>query len=1027
MEDNQIKAKRKKEGMNKKTHLKKTNKGRRRAEKNSKRRGNRKNKEGKTIYRGEKENMKRHAVSEADMGRSQPYNESNRTGEHVRVVAAGSKPPDATHRLTSNQRQVPTSADSALSPEPIIPLNKGTSNQNSKSIIEGHVSALKELQKDPSNQELIKPMLLDFDDVQDVSDEKIKDSAKEKEKIGGDDLSKPFKEVLKCPFTRRIVEFSSPGHRLPANAKIYDGTGDPEDHLGRFFRIGNQGEWPMLVWCTMFQQTLDGKARAWFNKLPPGSIDNLGSLQEKFLNRFRILKACDKDPTEITKIVRRANETLPHFKERWVSKSNAIPKVPELMQISSFMSSHKCLELAKCFSDNVPKTVDKMATEHSISYVPPQRPNQEARRPKAVLTLDSLSSTPQEILETEHQPRLPQPAPLVGVPSKENVNKYCGYHNEKGHSTNDYSHLKQQLELALESAQGRSIHHPWHNEIPNPMGVATLVSQIPVVFKCKRKGKKQAVEPSKKRGTQDTISPTNQVLVNPAYPEQLVTIGAGLSPEGANQLKNLLNKNLDIFAWEPSDMNGVPKRIIKHSLNANPLENPVSQKRRVFCSEKSQKSLPFFETLKDITKENKHDYWWTEKVENAFQELNTMILNLTTPLPKETLFVYLASSKELVSAVLLVVRQGKKHPIHYVSKTLHDAEQNYAPLENMALALRLTSRRLRRYFEAHPITVITDQPIKQILSKADTSDGASNARGSGAGLVLISPTKTKCTYALRLNFESTNNQAKYEALLAGLRIAKKIGVQTLFVNVDSKLVASQINGNYEAYVPSMDVEEINAVVEEEGETPTMSLGRFNGSMQHAFKGKIGSGKGHPTRVLLANNAPGRKRRNTQVRLMPDSLPNPQTAQNTDDLNHGPLAILPIGDGCARAIALIPRESKIRNCSCGIFYKVDRSQTTSQNNKKGGEYVYRKNEANRVENLGKLGPKWEGSYLIVEAYQNGSYKLHTMDDREDALHTGERQFSSYIKQYANVDKLLCDSDSSRFSNTYRLGRSQCLQR
>ncbi|GJX19653.1 hypothetical protein Tco_0222330 [Tanacetum coccineum] len=49
--------------------------------------------------------------------------------------------------------------------------------------------------------------------------------------------------------------------------------------------------------------------------------------------------------------------------------------------------------------------------------------------------------------------------------------------------------------------------------------------------------------------------------------------------------------------------------------------------------------------------------------------------------------------------------------------------------------------------------------------------------------------------------------------------------------------------------------------------------------------------------------------------------------------------------------------------------------------KVGEYVYRKNEASRMENLGKLGQKWEGPYLVVEAYQNGSYKLQTMDDRE----------------------------------------------
>ncbi|GJW09110.1 reverse transcriptase domain-containing protein, partial [Tanacetum coccineum] len=477
-----------------------------------------------------------------------------------------------------------------------------TSNQNSKSILEGHVSALKELLKEPSNRDLIKPMLLDFD-IQDVSDEEIEDGPKGKAKIGDEDLSKPFKKVLKCPFTRRIVEFSSPG------------------------------EWPMPVWCRMFQQTLDGKARAWFDKLPPGSIDNCGSLQEKFLNRFGMLKACDKDPTEISKIVRKANETLFHFKERWVSESNAIPNVPELMQISSFMSSHKCPELAKRFFDNVPRTRkdapvqwvqrndrqqrypygnNRRRQEHipafrtperNIPYVPPQRPNQELR--------------------------LPQPAPLVGVPSKENVNKYCDYHNEKGHSMNDCFHLKQQLELALESGKLNHLRkstmtdEKWTNvPIIFPPVLARDLSEEALVVEAEvegylvrrihigegalveimfehcfnmlhpsirsREGKKQAVEPPKERRAQDTISSTNQVLVNPAYPEQLVIIGTGLSPEGSRQLKNLLKKNIDIFAWEPSDMTGVPKRIIKHSLNANSLEKPVSQKRRVFCSEKSR-------------------------------------------------------------------------------------------------------------------------------------------------------------------------------------------------------------------------------------------------------------------------------------------------------------------------------------------------------------------------------------------------------------------------------------------------------
>ncbi|GJX66070.1 hypothetical protein Tco_0300413 [Tanacetum coccineum] len=63
--------------------------------------------------------------------------------------------------------------------------------------------------------------------------------------IADDELSKPFKEVLKCPFTRRIIKFSAPKLRMPTNVKIYDGTEDPDDHISRFTGFGNQEEWPM--------------------------------------------------------------------------------------------------------------------------------------------------------------------------------------------------------------------------------------------------------------------------------------------------------------------------------------------------------------------------------------------------------------------------------------------------------------------------------------------------------------------------------------------------------------------------------------------------------------------------------------------------------------------------------------------------------------------------------------------------------------------------------------------------------------
>ncbi|GKC99922.1 reverse transcriptase domain-containing protein [Tanacetum coccineum] len=125
---------------------------------------------------------------------------------------------------------------------------------------------------------------------------------------------------------------------------------------------------------------------------------------------------------------------------------------------------------------------------------------------------------------------------------------------------------------------------------------------------------------------------------------------------------------------------------------------------------------------KPVRKENKDDYRWAKEAETAFQELKKAILSLpflTIPLPKETLYIYLAASKEAVSAVLLATRKGKQCPVHYVSRTLHEAEQNYAPLEKLALTFGHVSRRLRRYFKAHPIKVVIDQPLRQILDKAE--------------------------------------------------------------------------------------------------------------------------------------------------------------------------------------------------------------------------------------------------------------------------------------------------------------------
>ncbi|GJX78575.1 reverse transcriptase domain-containing protein [Tanacetum coccineum] len=77
-------------------------------------------------------------------------------------------------------------------------------------------------------------------------------------------------------------------------------------------------------------------------------------------------------------------------------------------------------------------------------------------------------------------------------------------------------------------------------------------------------------------------------------------------------------------------------------------------------------------------------------------------------------------------------------------------------------------------------------------------DSSKRDNGSGVGLILTNPEGMEFTYALRFRFGATNNEAEYEALIAGLRIAEQMGVKNLHENVDSQLVANQVNETYVA-------------------------------------------------------------------------------------------------------------------------------------------------------------------------------------------------------------------------------------
>ena len=92
---------------------------------------------------------------------------------------------------------------------------------------------------------------------------------------------------------------------------------------------------------------------------------------------------------------------------------------------------------------------------------------------------------------------------------------------------------------------------------------------------------------------------------------------------------------------------------------------------------------------------------------------------MSSPGTDEVLFVYIAVAPHAMSLVLIRVDSGRQRPVYYASKSLHEAEIHYLPLDKAILAVVHGIRKLLHYFQAHTVVILTQLPLKAILQSAD--------------------------------------------------------------------------------------------------------------------------------------------------------------------------------------------------------------------------------------------------------------------------------------------------------------------
>ncbi|GJX80749.1 reverse transcriptase domain-containing protein [Tanacetum coccineum] len=295
-----------------------------------------------------------------------------------------------------------------------------------------------------------------------------------------DDLSQPWVCEETDPFTPRIRYFDFPKTRMPSHIKTYDESEDPEDHLKIFQATVKTEHWAMPTWCHMFNSTLIGNARVWFDDLPQESIDSYDDLKKTFLENYLQQKKCIKDPVEIHNIKQRDGESTEKFVQRYKLECKDVKGAPECMKISVFIHEITNPELIKRLHDKIPKSVDEMmrvtttfrrgevaASSRERKKSLPSWKQQEARqkqnfkkggfrnqqrseRKQDRFTL--LTKTPKEILALD-KGKFKPPPPMTTPVEKRNASKFCEFHGEVGHTIDECMHLKRQIEEMLKAGK----------------------------------------------------------------------------------------------------------------------------------------------------------------------------------------------------------------------------------------------------------------------------------------------------------------------------------------------------------------------------------------------------------------------------------------------------------------------------------------------------------------------------------------------------------------------------------------------
>ncbi|GKV12598.1 hypothetical protein SLEP1_g23719 [Rubroshorea leprosula] len=266
------------------------------------------------------------------------------------------------------------------------------------------------------------------------------------------------------------------GFKIP-HLETYDGSGDPDEHLHTYqaiMRIQNAND---AIMCKVFPATLKSTARGWYHKLPRHSIDSYSQLAKLFSNKFASQREIKRTATKLMQVNQKEGESLRDYMQRFNKATLDIDNVPDTICLFALLHGLKRGRFLDDLLENPPRTWNKV-NDRSASFIlsedfqsskrraddkqsksqeqPPRREEKKKQKvseqwrkpadfPKYANYIPLTLPRSQILAQIQNWVRRPPP-PLYESP-RANKSKHCDYHRIYGHNTEDYQHLKDELEF----------------------------------------------------------------------------------------------------------------------------------------------------------------------------------------------------------------------------------------------------------------------------------------------------------------------------------------------------------------------------------------------------------------------------------------------------------------------------------------------------------------------------------------------------------------------------------------------------